>query len=132
MCVFCKIASGEFSSHKIYEDEKVLAILDLSQATKGHTLVMPKKHYENIFDLDEETSKHLFNVVRIISKHYNEIDKNIVGINLLNNNGRAAGQTVMHYHMHILPRYENDDLKNMEFNEHKLNLEEICNELKIK
>jgi histidine triad (HIT) family protein len=132
MCVFCKIASGEFSSHKIYEDEKVLAILDLSQATKGHTLVMPKKHYENIFDLDEETSKHLFNVVRIISKHYNEIDKNIVGINLLNNNGSAAGQTVMHYHMHILPRYENDDLKNMEFNEHKLNLEEICNELKIK
>jgi histidine triad (HIT) family protein len=93
---------------------------------------MPKKHYENIFDLDEETSKHLFNVVRIISKHYNEIDKNIVGINLLNNNGSAAGQTVMHYHMHILPRYENDDLKNMEFNEHKLNLEEICNELKIK
>ena len=132
MCVFCKIASGEFSSHKIYEDEKVLAILDLSQATKGHTLVMPKKHYENIFDLDEETSKHLFNVVRIISKHYNKIDKNIVGINLLNNNGSAAGQTVMHYHMHILPRYENDDLKNMEFNEHKLNLEELCNELKIK
>ena len=132
MCVFCKIASGEFSSHKIYEDEKVLAILDLSQATKGHTLVMPKRHYENIFDLDEETSKHLFNVVRIISKHYNKIDKNIVGINLLNNNGSAAGQTVMHYHMHILPRYENDDLKNMEFNEHKLNLEEICNELKIK
>ena len=132
MCVFCKIASGEFSSPKIYEDEKVLAILDLSQATKGHTLVMPKRHYENIFDLDEETSKHLFNVVRIISKHYNKIDKNIVGINLLNNNGSAAGQTVMHYHMHILPRYENDDLKNMEFNEHKLNLEEICNELKIK
>jgi histidine triad (HIT) family protein len=132
MCVFCKIASGEFSSHKIYEDEKVLAILDLSQATKGHTLVMPKKHYENIFDLDEETSKHLFNVVRKISKHYKETDENIIGINLLNNNGSAAGQTVMHYHMHILPRYENDDLKNMEFNEHKLNLAEICSELKIK
>lgn len=132
MCVFCKIASGEFSSHKIYEDEKVLAILDLSQATKGHTLVMPKRHYENIFDLDEETSKHLFNVVRKISKHYKETDENIIGINLLNNNGSAAGQTVMHYHMHILPRYENDDLKNMEFNEHKLNLAEICSELKIK
>ena len=132
MCVFCKIASGEFSSHKIYEDEKVLAILDLSQATKGHTLVMPKRHYENIFDLDEETSKHLFNIVRKISKHYKETDENIIGINLLNNNGSAAGQTVMHYHMHILPRYENDDLKNMEFNEHKLNLAEICSELKIK
>ena len=132
MCVFCKIASGEFSSHKIYEDEKVLAILDLSQATKGHTLVIPKKHYENIFDLDEETSKHLFNVVRKISKHYKETDKNIVGINLLNNNGPKAGQTVMHYHMHILPRYENDDLENMHFTEHKLDLAEICSELKIK
>ena len=132
MCVFCKIASGEFSSHKIYEDEKVLAILDLSQATKGHTLVMPKKHYENIFDLDEDTSKHLFNVVRKIAKHYKETDENILGINLLNNNGSSAGQTVMHYHMHILPRYENDDLVNMKFNEHKLDLAEICNELKIK
>ena len=132
MCIFCKIASGEFSSHKIYEDDKVLAILDLSQATIGHTLVMPKKHFENIFDLDEETSKHLFNVVRKISKHYKEQDETIKGINLLNNNCEAAGQTVMHYHMHILPRYDNDDLENMKFKEHKLDLSEICSKLKIK
>ena len=132
MCVFCKIASGEFSSHKIYEDEKVLAILDLSQATVGHTLVMPKQHFENIFELDEETSKHLFNVVRKISTHYKETNPNIKGINLLNNNGSIAGQTVMHYHMHILPRYENDDLENMKFTEHKLDLAQICSELKIK
>ena len=132
MCVFCKIASGEFSSHKIYEDEKVLAILDLSQAKVGHTLVMPKQHFENIFELDEETSKHLFNVVRKISTHYKETNPNIKGINLLNNNGSIAGQTVMHYHMHILPRYENDDLENMKFTEHKLDLAQICSELKIK
>ena len=132
MCVFCKIASGEFSSHKIYEDENVLAILDLSQAKVGHTLVMPKQHFENIFELDEETSKHLFNVVRKISTHYKETNPNIKGINLLNNNGSIAGQTVMHYHMHILPRYENDDLENMKFTEHKLDLAQICSELKIK
>lgn len=132
MCVFCKIISGEFNSSKIYEDDKVLAILDLSQATYGHTLVMPKAHYENIFDLDEETAKHLFVVVKKICNHYQETLPNLKGINLLNNNGSKAGQTVMHYHMHILPRYENDDLVDMHFTEHKLNLNEVCEVLKIK
>lgn len=131
MCVFCKIISGEFSSHKIYEDDKVLAILDLSQATSGHTLVMPKKHVENIFELDEKLSKHLFSVVTKISQHYNESISNLTGINLLNNNGVRAGQTVMHYHMHIIPRYDDDDLVNMQFTEHKLDLKEICEQLKI-
>ena len=70
MCVFCKIISGEYGSSKVYEDDKVIAILDLSQATTGHTLVMPKQHYENIFDLDTETAKHLFSVVKKISNHY--------------------------------------------------------------
>ena len=132
MCVFCKIISGEYNSSKIYEDDKVLAILDLSQATYGHTLVMPKNHYENIFELDEETSKHLFDVVTKISKHYKKVIPNLTGINLLNNNGLRAGQTVMHYHMHIIPRYDDDDLVNMQFTEHKLNLNEICEQLKIK
>ena len=132
MCVFCKIISGEFNSSKIYEDDKVLAILDLSQATYGHTLVMPKEHYENIFDLEEETAKHLFSVVKKICNHYQETLPNLKGINLLNNSGEKAGQTVMHYHMHILPRYEDDDLENMHFTEHKLNLNEIREVLKIK
>jgi histidine triad (HIT) family protein len=132
MCVFCKIISGEYSSSKIYEDDKVLAILDLSQATYGHTLVMPKNHYENIFELDEEISKHLFDVVTKISKHYKKVIPNLTGINLLNNNGLRAGQTVMHYHMHIIPRYEDDDLVDMKFTEHKLNLSEVCDNLKIK
>ena len=131
MCVFCKIIRGEFNSSKIYEDDKVLAILDLSQATYGHTLVMPKAHYENIFDLDEEVAKHLFSVLKLISNHYQKTIPNIKGINLLNNNGKAAGQTVMHYHMHILPRYSYDDLENMKFTEHKLDLTEICNNLKL-
>ena len=132
MCVFCKIINGEYGSSKIYEDEKVLAILDLSQATTGHTLVMPKEHYENIFDLEEETAKHLFSVVKKISNHYQKVIPNLKGINLLNNNGAKAGQTVMHYHMHIIPRYEDDDLVEMKFTEHKLNLNELCENLKIK
>ncbi len=132
MCVFCKIISGEFNSCKIYEDDKVLAILDLSQATYGHTLVMPKTHYENIFDLDTEIAKHLFSVVTLISNHYKKVIPNIAGLNLLNNNCTKAGQTVMHYHMHIIPRYDDDDLVDMKFTEHKLNLTEICEELKIK
>ena len=131
MCVFCKIISGEYSSSKIYEDDKVLAILDLSQATYGHTLVMPKEHCENIFDLSEETAQHLFKVVTKIAKHYNNVIPNIKGINLLNNNGLKAGQTVMHYHMHIIPRYDDDDLGDMKFTEHKLNLAEICEQLKF-
>lgn len=132
MCVFCKIVSGEYSSSKIYEDDKVLAILDLSQASYGHTLVMPKKHYENIFDLDTETAMHLFSVVKLISNHYQKVIPNLKGINLLNNNGSKAGQVVMHYHMHIIPRYEDDDLVDMKFTEHKLNLSEVCDNLKIK
>jgi histidine triad (HIT) family protein len=132
MCVFCKIVSGEYSSSKIYEDDKVLAILDLSQASYGHTLVMPKKHYENIFDLDTETAMHLFSVVKLISNHYQNVLPNLKGINLLNNNGSKAGQVVMHYHMHIIPRYEDDDLVDMKFTEHKLNLSEVCDNLKIK
>ena len=131
MCVFCKIISGEFNSSKIYEDDKVLAILDLSQATYGHTLVMPKMHYENIFDLDEETAKHLFSVVKKISNHYKEVLPNLKGINLLNNNGSRAGQTVMHYHMHILPRYDDDDLGDIHFTEHKLDLKDVCAQLKL-
>ncbi len=132
MCVFCKIISGEYNSSKIYEDDKVLAILDLSQATYGHTLVMPKEHCENIFDLNEETAKHLFSVVTKIAKHYNSVIPNLKGLNLLNNNGVKAGQTVMHYHMHIIPRYDDDDLGEMKFIEHKLDLNSVCQQLKIK
>lgn len=131
MCVFCKIISGEYSSSKIYEDDKVLAILDLSQATLGHTLVMPKVHCENIYDLDIETAKHLFSVVQKISKHYKEAISNLKGINLLNNNEEKAGQTVMHYHMHIIPRYEDDDLVNMQFTEHKLDLKDLSEKLNL-
>ena len=133
MCVFCEIIKGNIPSKKIYEDDKVLAILDISQATKLHTLVMPKEHYENIFDIDEDTLAHLIKVVKKIANHYQKTNPEILGINLLNNNNEAAGQSVMHYHMHILPRYKNDNLK-IEFtdNSASINIDELENQYKIK
>ena len=133
MCVFCEIIKGNIPSKKIYEDDKVLAILDISQATKLHTLVMPKEHYENIFDIDSDTLAHLIKVVKGIANHYEEMNPEILGINLLNNNNEAAGQSVMHYHMHILPRYKNDNLK-IEFtdNSASIDLAELENQYKIK
>lgn len=133
MCVFCKIIQGDIPSYKVYEDEKVLAILDISQATLGHTLVMPKQHIETIFDLDLETGKHLFEVVTKISKAYQEKLEGLAGLNLLNNNLPRAGQTVPHYHIHIIPRYENDDLIDMQFTNHSndINFEQLLNKIKI-
>jgi histidine triad (HIT) family protein len=108
MCVFCKIVNGEIPCFKIHETENTLAFLDISQNTIGHTLVIPKRHVENIFNLDEELSKELFASVTKTAK----LLKDKLGFdaaNLLNNNGEKAGQVVNHYHIHIIPRYGNDE-----------------------
>ena len=107
MCLFCKIANGEINSYKVYEDNDFLAFLDISQQTYGHTLVVPKKHSSNIFELDEETSTKYMTVISKVAN----ILKEKLGINDLNifqNNGSLAGQTVNHIHFHLVPRYEND------------------------
>ena len=108
MCVFCKIVNGEIPSYKIYETENTMAFLDISQNTIGHTLVIPKRHVENIFCLDEETSKELFVSVTKTAKILKE-KLGFENANLLNNNGPLAGQVVNHYHIHIIPRYGNDE-----------------------
>jgi len=127
--VFCKIINGEIPSAKVYEDEDVLAILDLSQATKGHTLVLSKKHFANILEIDDydylkvmATAKEL---AKAITKAFNA-----KGVNILNNCGEAAGQTIMHFHVHIIPRYENDDLA-INFVDHqgKYDLNELKEEI---
>ncbi|WP_096201474.1 HIT family protein [Bacillus sp. FJAT-45350] len=107
-CIFCKIIKDEIPSAKVYEDENVLAFIDISQVTKGHTLVIPKVHQENIFELKPEVAAHLFSVVPKIA---NAVKKqfNPVGLNILNNNGKAAGQAVFHYHLHLIPRYGEGD-----------------------
>ncbi len=108
-CIFCKIIAGEIPSFKVYEDENVLAFLDITQGTKGHTLIIPKKHIKNVYDLDEETAANLFKVVPKIA---NALKKsfNPIGINIVNNNDKPL-QQVFHYHIHLIPRYENDGMK---------------------
>jgi histidine triad (HIT) family protein len=107
-CIFCKIAAGEIPSAKVYEDSDVLAFLDLSQVTKGHTLVIPKNHEENIYELSEETAQNLFKVIPKIANGIKSAYQPL-GLNILNNNGEKAGQSVFHYHLHLLPRYGKGD-----------------------
>jgi histidine triad (HIT) family protein len=107
-CIFCKIAEGVIPSYKVYEDENVLAFLDISQVTKGHTLIIPKEHSKDVFELSEETAAQLFSAVPKIASSIKQTF-NPIGLNLLNNNGEAAGQSVFHYHMHFIPRYGKSD-----------------------
>ncbi len=107
-CIFCKIINGEIPCSKVYEDEHVLAFLDLSQVTKGHTLVIPKVHKENIYELTPEIAGNLFKAVPKIAAAIKEA-YNPIGLNTLNNNGEHAGQSVFHFHMHLLPRYGKGD-----------------------
>lgn len=107
-CIFCKIIQGEIPCAKVFENEHVLAFLDISQVTKGHTLVIPKVHKKDIHELTPDIASRLFEAVPQIANAIKEQYKP-VGLNLLNNNGEAAGQTVFHYHMHILPRYGEGD-----------------------
>lgn len=102
-CIFCKIVSGKIPCLKIYEDENTLAFLDISKDSVGHTLVVPKKHYNNILDADEKILSHVISAVKKVSKHY-AMDCGFEGINVLNNNGEVAGQSVFHLHFHILPQ----------------------------
>ncbi len=108
-CIFCNIVKGEIEGAKIWEDDDVLALLDIHPLTKGHCLVIPKKHFENIFDIDEEILKKII----VEAKHISGKLKNALsadGIRLSQSNGKAAGQAVFHFHLHIIPRYENDGL----------------------
>ncbi|SER96298.1 histidine triad (HIT) family protein [Salisediminibacterium halotolerans] len=107
-CIFCKIVSGDIPGAKVYEDEHVLAFLDISQVTEGHTLVIPKNHQENIYDLTEDDASHVFQAVPKVARALKQ-SFNISGLNMLNNNGEFAGQSVFHFHVHLLPRYDESD-----------------------
>ncbi|TFD97658.1 HIT family protein [Jeotgalibacillus sp. R-1-5s-1] len=107
-CIFCKIINGEIPSSKVYEDEHVYAFLDISQVTKGHTLVIPKTHKKDLHELTPEIAGNLFSVVPKIANAMKQ-SFDMKGINLLNNNGEYAGQTVFHFHLHLLPRHGEED-----------------------
>ena len=106
-CIFCKIANGEIPSNTIFEDDNFRVILDNGPATKGHALVLPKKHYADLFEIPEETVMEAVKVAKKVAGTMKD-KLGCDGLNLVQNNGAAAGQTVMHFHLHIIPRYEND------------------------
>ena len=106
-CIFCKIANGEIPSKTLYEDEKFRAILDLGPATKGHALILPKDHYKNLYELPED---YAADAIKLAKKMMTQMTEKLgcEGFNLVQNNGELAGQTVFHFHMHMIPRYQND------------------------
>ena len=106
-CIFCKIAGGEIPSATIYEDEKFRVILDLGPASKGHALILPKEHFANIYELDEETAAAAFVLAKKMAGKMTEA-LGCDGFNIVKNNGTVAGQTVFHFHIHLIPRYEGD------------------------
>jgi histidine triad (HIT) family protein len=106
-CIFCKIANGEIPSATLYEDKNFRVILDLSPASKGHALILPKKHAANLFELTDETASKVMVLAKQIAAVLQE-GLHADGVNLVQNNGEAAGQTIFHFHMHIIPRYQND------------------------
>ena len=107
-CIFCKIANGGIPSATLYEDEDFRVILDLGPATRGHALILPKEHYANVIALPEEVTAKAFILAKKMAAKMMEV-LHCDGVNVVQNNGEAAGQTVFHFHMHLIPRYENDN-----------------------
>ena len=108
-CIFCKIASGEIQGMRVYEDAETLAFMDLAKDVDGHVLVIPKKHCKNILDCDAETLSAVMNTVKKVSLHLTE-KCGYDGVNLLNASDESAGQSMPHFHIHIIPRRKNDGI----------------------
>ena len=123
MCIFCDIANKKIPSKIVYEDSYTLAFLDLSPVNPGHTLIIPKKHFENVLDLDEEYAEHLGKaIVKVTNLLKTKL--NVENLNVINNSGKLSGQTVMHLHFHLIPRKENDNLV-INFNESNAKEEDL-------
>ena len=108
-CIFCKIAAGQIPSKTVYEDERFRAILDNSPASQGHTIILPKNHADNIYELPEEDAAGIFAAAKKIATAMKEV-MGCEGVNILQNNGEIAGQTVFHLHVHVIPRYQGDKI----------------------
>lgn len=109
-CIFCKIAGGEIPSKTIYEDEEFRVILDLGPAAKGHALILPKDHFANLYELPDETASRVMLLAKRMAAQITD-KLQCDGFNLVQNNGEVAGQTVFHFHMHLIPRYKDDGQK---------------------
>lgn len=109
-CIFCKLANGVFPTNTIYEDEEFRVILDLEPAAKGHALILPKEHYKNLYELPDETAEKVIKLAKKMAIRMTE-KLGADGFNLVQNNNEVAGQTVFHFHMHLIPRYHDDGQK---------------------
>lgn len=130
-CIFCKIANGDIPSASVYEDEDFRVILDIAPAAKGHALILSKNHYSNVWELGQKESEKVMALAAKISAAQKKA-LGCDGINLLQNNGEAAGQSVFHFHMHLIPRYENDGVeipwKTLSYEEGEI--EKVCASIK--
>lgn len=117
-CIFCKIIKGEIPSYTVYEDDVVKAFLDISQVTPGHTLMVPKKHVQDIFAYDDELAQAVFARLPKVARAIKASNPDIKGMNILNNNGKVAYQSVFHSHIHLIPRYGSNDGFGMKFEDH--------------
>ena len=106
-CIFCKLANGVFETNKIYEDNVFTVILDAGPATKGHALIIPKEHYANIYELPEDIAGRALVLAKKLAAHMTD-KLHCDGFNIVQNNGEAAGQTVFHFHIHLIPRFKGD------------------------
>ena len=113
-CIFCKIAAGEIPSRKIYEDKDLIAIMDLNPTSKGHSLIIPKEHCTNIYDIDEDIAAKVMKTAKKLATKMT-VALNCDGFNLLQNNGETAGHTMFHFHMHLIPHYKDADNNMLKF-----------------
>ena len=107
-CIFCKLANGDIPPATVYEDEYLRAIMDAAPANKGHIIILPKSHAANIYELEDEYVSRAFVLAKKLAVALKKLT-GCDGVNILQNNGEAAGQTVFHFHVHVIPRFKNDD-----------------------
>lgn len=107
-CIFCKIANGEIPSRSLYEDDEFKVIMDLAPATKGHSLILPKNHFDNLYELPDETAGKAMMLAKKMATMMTD-KLSCDGFNLVQNNGECAGQTIFHFHLHLIPRYLDDN-----------------------
>ena len=124
-CIFCKIVAGEIPSSKVYEDDHFLAFLDISQVTPGHTLVIPKKHARNLLEMTPDETAALFNIVSRVTKKVESATRP-QGMNIISNMEEIAGQSVFHTHVHILPRYSQEDDLKIDFIAHEPDFDRLA------
>ena len=124
-CIFCKIVAGEIPASKVYEDDHFLAFLDISQVTPGHTLVIPKKHARNLLEMTPDETADLFNIVSRVTKKV-ESATQPQGMNIISNMEEIAGQSVFHTHVHILPRYSQEDDLKIDFIAHEPDFDRLA------